>query len=92
MKSNIEICINRIAELRGKIVELNNDLDNVRNLREYDRIIADIQIARYDMRAASEELTRLMTIEIDCGDDIMSENAHSFVMGEFLNRAKKFNR
>ena len=75
-----------ITAYRKQLADIEKRIDNARNVREYDELAAERQIALYDMYAASSELNRLIDVHIQCNNDIMSDATSDIVSREFLNR------
>lgn len=76
-----------ITAYRKQLADIEKRIDNTRNVREYDELVAERQIALYDMSGAVAELNRLLGIEISVNADIMSNEAADIINREFVNRA-----
>nr|DAL02890.1 MAG TPA: hypothetical protein [Caudoviricetes sp.] len=78
-----------ITAYRKQLADIEKRIDNVRNVREYDKLVAERQIALYDMQSSVDELNRTIGIEIQCNADIMSNDAANIIEREMINRATK---
>ena len=84
--NTINAQIKTIAAFRNQLADIEKRLDNVRNVREYDELVAERQIALYDLSEAVAELNRAIGIEIRVNTEIMSANAVAIIDREFINR------
>lgn len=76
-----------ITAYHKQLADIEKRIDNARNCREYDELVAERQIALYDMASSVAELNRIIGIEIQCNADIMSNDAADIIDREFINRA-----
>ena len=78
--------IKTIAAYRNQLADIEKRLDNVRNNRVYDELVAERQIVLYDLSAAVAELNRAIGIEIEVNADVMSDDAAAIIDRELINR------
>lgn len=78
--------IKTITAYRNQLADIEKRIDNVRNVRVYDELVAERQIALYDLQAAVAELNRIIGIEIQCNADLMSDDASDIITRELTNR------
>lgn len=86
MTSTIDTAIKNINAIRKQIADIEKRLVNVRNIREYDQLTAEKQIAMYDMQTAVNELNRCLGIAIEINDEHLSNAADNIVTRTFINR------
>lgn len=84
--NTINAQIKTIAAFRNQLADIEKRLDNVRNVREYNELVAERQIALYDLSAAVAELNRAIGIEIQVNAEIMSDDAATIIDRELINR------
>lgn len=78
--------IKTITAYRNQLADIEKRIDNVRNVRKYDELVAERQIALYDLQAAVAELNIAIGIEIQCNADVMSNDAAAIIDRELVNR------
>lgn len=78
--------VKTITAYRNQLADIEKRIDNARNVREYNELVAERQIALYDLQAAVAELNRAIGIEIQCNADVMSEDAADIITNELANR------
>lgn len=84
--NTINAQIKTIAAFRNQLADIEKHLDNVRNVREYDELVAERQITLYDLSSAVAELNRAIGIEIQVNADLMSNDAAAIIDRELVNR------
>lgn len=84
--NTINAQIKTIAAFRNQLADIEKRLDNVRNVREYDELVAERQIALYDLSSAVAELNRAIGVEIQVNADVMSNDAAAIIDRELVNR------
>lgn len=84
--------IKTITAYRKQLADIEKRIDNASNVRVYDELVAERQIALYDLQSTVAELNRLIEIQIQCNADIMSNEAHELATREFINRANNTTR
>lgn len=84
--NTINAQIKTIAAYRKQLADIEKRINNVRNVREYDELVAKRQITLLDMQAAVAELNSTIGIVISCKADLMSNNAAAIIDRELINR------
>ncbi len=87
--TTIDIQIKSISAINARIADINNRIDNVSNVDEYDELVAERQIELIKMRGAINAFQKIVEIEIDANEDVMSESAHDLKMKKIINEFLK---
>lgn len=85
--TTIDIQIKSISAINARIADINNRIDNVSNVDEYDELVAERQIELIKMRGAINAFQKI--VEIDANEDVMSESAHDLKMKKIINEFLK---
>lgn len=81
--------IKKITDLQKRLNEIESNLDNVRNCREYDILQAEKAMVLFDLMSASDEFARVAKARYDIHEDSLSNNAQNIVLNEMANRIGK---
>ncbi len=84
--------IKTITAYRKQLADIEKRIDNVRNIREYDELVAERQIALYDMSVTVVELSKTIDLKIEINNETMSHAANHLVDLEFIRRANNITR
>lgn len=80
-----------ITAYHKQLADIEKRIDNARNCREYDELVAERQIAYYDMQAAVAALNNILNIKIESNNETMSNAASNLVDLEFIRRINSKN-